>query len=162
MIAGFLSFNPILHQATITYRKAMQWYGDQTRASNKDYWLQKFMDNTDFSENVIVDDVRYPNEAALIHALGGVLVRINWPTVTKKDNHKTETLLDHFPLFDSVIDKEHGLSLADYKAICREHLALWTGALDDPRRNRKTLSRTSITTFSDARRLSVQRHPKVT
>jgi hypothetical protein len=140
----------------------MQWYGDLKRKDNKDYWLQRFMATTDFSENVIVDDVRYTNEAALIHALGGLLVRINWPTRTGKSTHPSETALDNFPIFDSVINKEHGLSLDNFIAICREHLYLWTGALDETGGNSDSVTGATVTTLSHAKRIPLQRYTKDT
>ena len=127
----FIVLSPTCHRACISYRSLMQWYGDKTRGINKDYWLQRFMEVTDFSNDIIVDDVRFTSEAALIHALGGLLVRINWPTRTGNSKHVSETNLDNFPIFDSVIDKEHGLSLDDFTVVCREHMKLFTGALDE-------------------------------
>jgi hypothetical protein len=128
----FVIYCPTGHRTCITYRALMQWYGDKTRATNKDYWLQRFIDTTDFSEDIIVDDVRFTQEAALLQALGGLIVRINWPTMTGTSNHVSETNLDKFPMFHSVIDKEHGLSIEDFSRVCRDHMKLWTGALDEP------------------------------
>jgi hypothetical protein len=128
----FIVYSPTCHCACISYRSLMQWYGDKTRAINKDYWLQRFMDTTDFSEDIIVDDVRFTHEAALLQALGALIVRINWPTMASTSQHISETNLDKFPMFHSVIDKEHGISLTDFTATCREHMKLWTGALDEP------------------------------
>jgi hypothetical protein len=128
----FTVMSPTCHRVSISYRSLMQWYGDKTRATNKDYWLQRFIDTTDFSEDVIVDDVRFTSEAALIHALGGILVRINWPTRTGNSTHVSETNLDSFPIFDSVIDKDHSLSLDEFTNVCREHMKLFLGDLDEP------------------------------
>jgi hypothetical protein len=136
----FAVHSPTCHTLSISYRSLMQWYGDRTRAINKDYWLQRFMDTTDFSEDIIIDDVRFTHEAALIHALGGILVRINWPTMTGNSTHISETNLDKFPIFNSVIDKDHGLSLAEFTKICRDHLKLWTGALDEPKKSQKLIA----------------------
>lgn len=130
-MTDFIVFHPTCHYASISYRALMQWYGDKTKADNPDYWLQRFMDETDFSEDIIIDDVRFTSEAALIHALGGLLVRINWPTRTGNSVHHSETNLDNFPIFDSIIDKEHGLSLDDFMVVCREHMKLFTGAFDE-------------------------------
>ena len=119
------------------------------------------MDTTDFSEDVIVDDVRYRNEAALIHALGGILVRINWPTKRFLSTHPSETDLDDFPLFDSVIDKDHDISLTDFRSVCYDHIALWTGALDE-HRPEEVISRTPTAIVSYGTGIPLRRYTKDT
>jgi len=48
--------------------------------------------------DVLVDDVRFPDEAALVKAMGGVLVRIVNPRVQAPlDPHPSETALDGYP-----------------------------------------------------------------
>jgi hypothetical protein len=128
---GLIIYSPISHTHHITYRALMQWYGAHKRQVNKDFWLQKFLDNTDFSQDIIVDDVRYRNEAALIKVLGGTLVRIEWSDKFSTDTHPSETELDKFPSFDCTIVKEHNVSLPYFHEICCSHLDLLTGALDD-------------------------------
>ena len=53
--------------------------------------------NNGFS--VVVDDVRFPNEAELIHSLGGVLWHVHRPEAVRTGSHASEGSLDDF-LFD--------------------------------------------------------------
>lgn len=49
---------------------------------------------------VVVDDCRFPNEAALIRRLGGELWRIERPGNERQTDHASEGGLDEYPLFD--------------------------------------------------------------
>jgi hypothetical protein len=49
---------------------------------------------------VVVDDCRFPNEAALIRRLGGELWRVERPGITRDTEHTSEGSLDDYPLFD--------------------------------------------------------------
>jgi len=49
---------------------------------------------------VVVDDCRFPNEAALIRRLGGELWRIERPSTERGTSHASEGSLDDYPLFD--------------------------------------------------------------
>lgn len=49
---------------------------------------------------VIVDDVRFPNEAALIRRLGGEMWRLERPQAERGTDHASEGGLDAYPLFD--------------------------------------------------------------
>lgn len=125
-----------LHGTYMSYRKIMQYYSDKRKeeTGNKDYFISKFLNTTDFSVDLIIDDVRYAREAALVKALGGLLIRINREKEPHiPGTHSSETDLDNFPHFDSVITKYPGITLENFTAICHEHLKLWTGALDDTR-----------------------------
>lgn len=160
-ILPFAEFHPIIHEYYISYRKFMQFWGDYRRTQNKDYWLQKFMDNADFSEDLIVDDVRFFNEAALIQALGGIIVRINWPSHTR-DTHASETLMDNFPMFNSVILKDYSMPLAEYKAICLDYLHLWLGDIDESPRTRQAACPQTTRAVFNRKRLPEQPHTETT
>lgn len=56
--------------------------------------------------HVVVDDVRFPNEAALIRQIGGQLWRIHRPDSPELDaSHRSDGALDDFA-FDRVIDND--------------------------------------------------------
>jgi hypothetical protein len=57
---------------------------------------------------VVVTDVRMPNEAEAIRAVGGVLVRVTRPGTASADEHVTETALDDYPE-DFLIENDRDL-----------------------------------------------------
>ena len=61
-------------------RQILQWWGDYRRAQDRKY----FVDATtlaivDCLDDVVITDVRFPNEAALVRQLGGQLWQIRRP-----------------------------------------------------------------------------------
>lgn len=50
----------------------------------------------------VVTDVRFPNEAQVIKDNGGLVVRVNRPSVVSTDTHESETALDNYTDFDAV------------------------------------------------------------
>jgi len=50
--------------------------------------------------SVVIDDCRFPNEAALILRLGGELWRVERSSATRTTSHASEGSLDDYPLFD--------------------------------------------------------------
>lgn len=86
-------------------REIMQFVGtDLFRMQyNKNVWINSlFSDFTDKSKWIITD-VRFINEAEKIKQLGGILIRINRPTINN-DNHQSETELDNYDNWDYVIE----------------------------------------------------------
>lgn len=59
---------------------------------------------------VVITDVRFPNEAQMIKERGGLVVRINRPEVTAVNAHPSETSLDDWP-FDLVVPNDGSLNL---------------------------------------------------
>lgn len=49
---------------------------------------------------VVVDDARFPNEAALIRQLGGEMWHVSRPGTERGTTHASEGGLDDYPLFD--------------------------------------------------------------
>lgn len=49
---------------------------------------------------VVVDDMRFSNEAALVRRLGGELWRVERPGTERGTSHASEGSLDDYPLFD--------------------------------------------------------------
>lgn len=50
--------------------------------------------------NWIITDLRFPNEAKAIKDRGGLLIRIDRPSIKSTDNHPSETSLDDYDGFD--------------------------------------------------------------
>ncbi len=96
-------------------RTALQNYGSRRRDENPNYWIQKAVDTIRAGPELIwfITDVRYKNEAAAIHAIGGEvwrIVRTN-PDGSIFDNgmsesqraHPSETELDSYKYFDATV-----------------------------------------------------------
>ena len=87
-----------------TVRDLLQMHGVFRREGDPDYWTRKLDDRIDAStaSTVIIDDVRFQNEAQLVRALG-FLIRVNpfqgWAPGPNA-GHVSETALDDFALFD--------------------------------------------------------------
>lgn len=72
-------------------RALMQNFGtDVRRAEDPNYWVDKWSKSLP-DDNVVVDDVRFLNEADAIRLLGGVIIRVQNPDITSGGSHVTET-----------------------------------------------------------------------
>ena len=58
----------------------------------------------DSPELAVVVDCRFPNEVSGIKGAGGCVIRLNRNIFGGKDQHASETALDHFKGFDAYID----------------------------------------------------------
>jgi hypothetical protein len=64
-----------------------------------DVWTTHWLERARRRSFVVVDDVRFVNEAELIHMLGGQVWRITRPGVERATNHASEGGLDEWPHF---------------------------------------------------------------
>jgi len=107
-------FHPDLPSQSMTVREILQWWGtDVRRAENPAYWvhameMHRFMIDADV---IIIDDVRFPNEADwVLHSQGGMLVRLfpydGWIPGPYAE-HVSETALDRYK-FSTTIAPEYG------------------------------------------------------
>lgn len=96
-------------------RRLLQALGTACREHiDSDVWIKAAMRKVTAHQhagrNVVIPDVRFPNEAEAIKLLGGIVVRINRPGVTAGtaaiDLHPSETAMDNYPMYDAVIDNE--------------------------------------------------------
>lgn len=72
-------------------------------------WERVARSNLDRDIDVVVDDVRFPNEAALVRKLGGELWRIERPGTARGTEHASEGGLDAYPYFDRRIVNDRTL-----------------------------------------------------
>lgn len=86
-----ISSSPLSVGCLTTPRRIMQIMGtDVMRAKYDDIWI-----NVKFPEgNVMVTDVRFPNECQSVIDRGGKLVRIDNPSIDVSDSHTSETSID--------------------------------------------------------------------
>lgn len=89
-------------------RRLLQKYGTEGgRAIHGwDCWIKIFRERASaivsVGRRVAAFDVRFDNEAAAIHEMGGVVVRVDNPRVQRSSDHESERLIDLLPV-DAVI-----------------------------------------------------------
>ena len=90
----------IIPEIGVSPRHMMQTLGTEWGRAciHPDFWVmiaraetQRIMDD---GGSVVIDDVRFPNEAAMIHDLGGELWRIDRPGVSYDGSHESEGALE--------------------------------------------------------------------
>lgn len=99
----------------LTGREILQKIGESFRKEiSPDIWVNSLFSSYDslnyrersgdiIKPNLIITDVRMPNEAQAIKNRGGILIKINKET-GYKDSHISETALDDYDGWDYVID----------------------------------------------------------
>ncbi len=63
-------------------------------------WERLAQQKLELGISVVCDDVRFPNEAALIRRLGGEVWHLSRPGTGRNTTHASEGGLDDYPLFD--------------------------------------------------------------
>jgi hypothetical protein len=94
--------HPDLPNPTMTVGQVLQWYGtDVVRKADPDRWVRLVAegDAEIAGTVVVVDDVRFPNEAIYCRKNQGILVRLDpfpgWKMPAGRDpRHESETALD--------------------------------------------------------------------
>lgn len=114
----------VFKRAAYLVREILQLWGtDVRRAEDPDYWTRQL---TAESENVIVDDIRFVDEADFIHRQRGLLFRLEtFPgyVVPTTGGHASETDLDGYPGFDEVFRPEFGKLAGVADAIIHDWLS---------------------------------------
>lgn len=126
-----------VYEKTEHSRQLLQHWGGARRAQNPDYWVTQLRDairninqepavgatggdaegdaavaGGDVTRLVIVDDMRYPNEADMLRELGGVLIRLEvspenrLDRIQRRDNSGAAALYDDHPSENSLDDYE--------------------------------------------------------
>lgn len=105
-----------------TPRDIMIAYGNFFRSIDPNYWVDQLrlaLDHIDRS--VVIDDMRFENEAIMIKALGGYLVRLDRDEMFSPYKGEIDDLseigLDNYTGFDLRIPPEFNKDLADLKSI---------------------------------------------
>lgn len=84
-------------------RELLQEYGMMRRAAEPDYWVRRWLNRLPPRGHVVASDMRFPNEVAAIKMLGGRLWRVVRPDLGLSGDHESETALDNFQDWDSVL-----------------------------------------------------------
>jgi energy-coupling factor transporter ATP-binding protein EcfA2 len=92
-----------------TRGEMLQQVGLALRQWEPDIWVQAFFSQLPSEQFTIIPDVRFPNEADLIRSRGGLMFRVEGDPLhqrgdgTRDDLHLSETALDDYPHFTSVL-----------------------------------------------------------
>lgn len=93
-------------------RALLQNYGTEVRRrDDENYWAKQWKSKA-YSEllrgnSVVVDDVRFLNEAEAVRELGGIIVRLTRPDITTTGSHQSELEMDAI-VPDHVIETQPG------------------------------------------------------
>jgi hypothetical protein len=100
-----------------TPRQLLQRLGTDVMRDHfrQDVWtkaLERKLEVGDFAhDHVAICDVRFPNEAEMIHRLGGKVIRVDRDVeATEEDQHLSETALDGWSGWDEVISNNSSLA----------------------------------------------------
>jgi hypothetical protein len=90
-------------------RRLLQIFGTEVGRSmfGENFWVDLALKNVG-SENIVVTDVRFKNEADKIRSLGGQIWRVNRASVKPVTGHVSEIDLDDYN-FDYVIDNDYSI-----------------------------------------------------
>lgn len=99
-----------LKSASAQVRPLMQRLGTEVGREmfGKNFWVDYALDNLPDGAMVVFTDVRFPNEADAIKALGGEVWRVNRQGFGAANAHESETAMDDYE-FDYVIDNDSTL-----------------------------------------------------
>jgi len=96
------------------------------RMIGNDVWIKMAMSDLRQGDRVVISDVRFPNEAQAIKAMGGSMWRINRHNHSAVNNHASERAMDNY-MFDHVIYNDGTLDdLSDEVFMLAKELGLNT------------------------------------
>ena len=106
-IEGDLKEVPSIFLGGRTPRYAMQHLGTAWGRDliGEDFWVNSFKNAASHHTNVVVSDMRFPNEAQAIADMGGWRYRIVRPEVmNSNDNHPSELLIDQLQVDGEILN----------------------------------------------------------
>jgi len=108
-------------------RRLLQLYGESKRRNvNAGYWIARLLADIDAidPDRVVLEDMRYENEAVWARSQGYKLVRVVKLGESYADQHGSETELDTWDDWDLVIEVAPG-NLVDMYDIIDDELEKW-------------------------------------
>lgn len=96
ILEGDLKETPCPYLGGRTPRHAMQTLGTEWGRDliSPGLWVEATERRVHLFDKVVISDVRFPNEAAMVKRLGGILYRIVRPNGAGLDQHQSETEID--------------------------------------------------------------------
>jgi hypothetical protein len=90
-----LDIQPVGKVAT-SPREVLQFFATEyVRHVQDDYWVQRLISTIKDKKRILVPDVRFPNEAAAIRAVGGKIVKVVKTDVVEIGGHASEAEVDN-------------------------------------------------------------------
>ena len=98
----------VVGDAGVSVRHMLQTLGTEWGRAciHPEIWLRCWRKRMDKYDAVVVDDVRFSNEADLVKLLGGELWRIDRPDVPREHGHASEGSLDGYDGFNRFITND--------------------------------------------------------
>lgn len=92
-------------------RHMLQFIGtDLIRKYNTDWHVNRIREMIDINKDYVIDDVRFPNEKALVEELGGDCWFVVRPTIENVSNHESETSITWNDCWNKIIINDSTLS----------------------------------------------------
>lgn len=88
------------------YRSLLQGMGDYLRSKNPNIFIDSVLVGD--TSNLIISDVRFPNESEAIKELGGIIIRVEREGLESNDTHRSETAMCEI-VPDYIIQNKKGL-----------------------------------------------------
>ena len=99
-----------------TVREMLQFIGtDLIRKYNTDWHVNRIRQMINKDMNYVIDDVRFPNEKALIEELGGDCWFITRTTLDNISNHESETSITWNDCWNKIIINDSTLPILQFK-----------------------------------------------
>jgi hypothetical protein len=101
----FTNKEALIPEINQTPRHLMQTLGTEWGRNliDNDVWLTIFEQTSKEFDKIVVDDVRFPNEAEKIKQMGGEMWKVVRPSASHNGAHSSEGQLDGWNGFDHVI-----------------------------------------------------------
>lgn len=126
-----------------TGREILQAYGEFFRTIDHNYWVKSLFQTIDYKEykNVIITDVRYPNEANAIVDRDGFILSItrNIDNNIHGKNHTSETAMDNYNKIDFNITNDG--TIDDLRVVAKDTAKLLVAAQKIKQNNINTNSK---------------------
>lgn len=118
----------VLPKQPMSVREILQWHGtDFRREQDWNYWVKLMDKEIKEDEDIIIDDVRFENEADFVKKRNGLLIRLEpypgWKP-EKYSNHVSETALDEYDGWDLVLKPKYG-KLKKCLPIIKSYYEIW-------------------------------------
>lgn len=88
-----MSVNQLFDVKPELMRALMQNYGTEVRrGDDQNYWTDRWKESVEGVKGmIVVDDVRFLNEAKAVREMGGIIVRLTRPDIETGGTHSSET-----------------------------------------------------------------------
>ena len=113
-------------------RRLLQWWGtDFRRKDDPDYWVKRVEPILNHTLDVVIPDIRFENEAAMVKRHCGQVWLVTRPqTDTVGAGHVSESLCNQYTAWHAIIDNNTDQKELENKVV-RQLLSCYAGVIDD-------------------------------